>query len=98
MYAVIFKAQIRQRDEQYFQLASELREKARREYGCLEFTSLTEGDLELAISYWDSTEQIPRWKQDALHLEAQRLGRCQWYTQITVQIVKVEREYSHAEE
>ncbi len=93
MYAVIFKANIRQFDQTYSQMATRLRERAINEYGCLEFTACTEGDAEIAISYWPTLEHIQRWKQDALHQEAQQLAKSQWYTDYQVQIVEVLREY-----
>jgi len=78
MYAVIFKAEI----------------NAINKYGCKEFTSVTDGTQEIAISYWQNQEQIKQWKQESKHLVAQKLGQTIWYKSYTVQIVEVVREYS----
>ncbi|WP_299199875.1 antibiotic biosynthesis monooxygenase [uncultured Amphritea sp.] len=94
MYAVIFRAEIAQLDEEYSQMAARMRELALQEYGCLEFTAVVEGANEIAISYWDSMEQIRAWKENAEHLAAQAKGRSQWYRSYRVQIVEVVREYS----
>ncbi|WP_428035350.1 antibiotic biosynthesis monooxygenase family protein [Amphritea sp.] len=94
MYAVIFRAEVAQLDEEYSQMATRMRELALQEYGCLEFTAVTEGANEIAISYWDSLEQIRAWKQNAEHLTAQAKGRSHWYSAYRVQIVEVVREYS----
>jgi heme-degrading monooxygenase HmoA len=79
MYAVIFKAQINEIDATYAEVAKRMRELAVQKYGCLGFTSVTEGDREIALSYWQSEEQIRQWRQDSEHLVAQTLGRSTWY-------------------
>jgi len=94
MYAVIFKATIDQLDETYSDLAGQLRETAISDYGCLDFISLTEGDREIAISYWPDMDAIRRWKQDALHLKAQSLGRQTWYKHYSVEIAEIKRHYT----
>ena len=71
MYAVIFRARLAEPDDTYFSTAEKLRALAMEEYGCKEFVSTTEGDSEIAISYWDSEEQIRQWKSDSEHLLAQ---------------------------
>ncbi|WP_290705743.1 antibiotic biosynthesis monooxygenase [Amphritea sp.] len=94
MFAVIFRAEIAQLDEEYSVMAARMRDLAMQEYGCREFTAVTEGNSEIAISYWDSQDQIRAWKENAEHLVAQRKGRAQWYVSYKVQIVEVVREYS----
>jgi len=89
MYAVIFKAKTKELDEEYFTMAKHMRELAMNKYGCTEFTAVTEGREEIAISYWDSMEQIAKWKQDSEHLVAQELGKSKWYEDYTVEIVEV---------
>jgi heme-degrading monooxygenase HmoA len=93
MYAVIFKAEINEFDELYSSTATRMRELAIKEYGCKEFTSCCEGDFEIAISYWESKEQIIAWKNNPEHLKAQSLGKAKWYKNYQVQVVEVLREY-----
>ena len=93
MYAVIFKAKTNELDEAYFEMIERMRELAMNEYGCTEFTAVTEGSSEIAISYWDSMEDIKNWKENSEHLVAQELGRSKWYKEYTVQIVEVLSEY-----
>ncbi|WP_245662856.1 hypothetical protein [Endozoicomonas arenosclerae] len=50
MYAVIFRATIKQLDQEYSETAERMRNLALNEYGCIEFIASTEGDQELAIS------------------------------------------------
>ncbi|MFT6287513.1 MAG: heme-degrading monooxygenase HmoA [Alcanivorax sp.] len=96
MYAVIFTATLKQFDQAYSDTAEKMRELAFKKYGCREFTSVAEGDQEVAISYWDSQEQIRAWKQDPAHQAAQQRGQEQWYTSYKVQVVKVVREYGQS--
>ena len=93
MYAVIFRAEIADADAEYSGAASRLRDLALSEYGCVEFTSCTEGQREIAISYWETLEQISRWKQNALHRDAQQKGRSRWYRSYTVEVVELLRSY-----
>ena len=94
MYAVIFKAKTKKLDDTYFKMAKRMRELAISEYGCVEFTAVTEGSDEIAISYWESMEQIERWKQNSEHLVAQKLGQEKWYEDYSVEIVEIIRAYT----
>jgi len=89
MYAVIFKAKTKKLDDAYFEMAKRMRELAINDYGCLEFTAVTEGVNEIAISYWESYEHIKLWKQNSEHLVAQRLGQEKWYEDYSVEIVEI---------
>jgi len=94
VYAVIFRAKIKKLDDAYFEMAKRMRELAINEYACLEFTAVTEGSDEIAISYWDSLEQIKFWKQNSEHLVAQELGKEKWYEDYSVEIVQVISKYN----
>jgi len=94
MYAVIFRAEIAQLDAEYLAIAARMLELAIERYGCREFTACTEGSTEIAISYWDSEEQILAWKRDREHLAAQHKGRTSWYASYTVEVTRVERAYT----
>ncbi len=54
MYAVIFRAEILELDAEYAAMARRMRDLAIDEYGCVEFVACTEGNTEIAISYWES--------------------------------------------
>lgn len=96
-YAVIFRAQIRALDAQYSAMAARLRALAMEKYGCVEFFAVTEGDQEVAISYWENETQIRQWKQDAEHLVAQQNGRNRWYRSYRVEVVEMVRSYASGE-
>lgn len=93
MFAVIFTATIKQLDEEYAEVAAHMQRMAQRQYGCLGFSSCTEGNKEIAISYWETEAQIKEWRNNSEHLIAQGKGRLKWYENYTVQVVEVVREY-----
>lgn len=93
MYAVIFRAKPGIQNEEYSQSVSRMRELAFEKYGCLDFIAVTEGNQEIAISYWDNEEAIKKWKNNAEHIIAQTLGREKWYESYIVQLVEVKHEY-----
>ncbi|MCP5170094.1 MAG: antibiotic biosynthesis monooxygenase [Hahellaceae bacterium] len=93
MIAVIFKAEIAELDEEYFSTATRLRELAINEYGCTEFISSTEGNNELAISYWPSKNHIEKWHKNPEHVTAQNKGKSKWYKSYHVQITEVKSQY-----
>jgi len=92
-YVVIFRARARQLDAEYGALAAQLRELALTQFGCLEFVAVTEGEDEIALSYWRDEADIRRWKAQADHLGAQRLGLERWYASYRVQVAAITREY-----
>ena len=93
MFAVIFKAEIRLADDAYWETAAKLRKLASDTYGCLNLTTVQEGVHEATISYWDTEEQIERWRRDPLHRQAQQIGKKKWYRHYTVEIAEVKRSY-----
>lgn len=101
MLAVIFKAEIAKLDitelnSDYHTTAERLRKLALDEYGCTEFISFSEGNQELAISYWPSKDHIAAWHQNAEHVAAQAKGKSLWYKSYQVQITEVQKEYGAA--
>lgn len=93
MYAVIFRATLSNPDEDYTRTATRLRELAFAQYGCEDFTSVCEGESEIAISYWASLEQIAAWREDPEHRAAQAAGKEKWYSDYSVEVVQVQRRY-----
>jgi heme-degrading monooxygenase HmoA len=93
MYVVIFRATIKQLDDEYSATAEKLRTLAFEEYGCRDFVAYTEGDEEVAISWWDSLEQIANWKNNPEHKAAQAKGRSHWYGKVSVQVLQTIKQY-----
>jgi len=97
MYAVIFQAEIHEIDDSYSKMAAKLRNLALEKYGCSEFVVVTEGNKEVAISYWEDENNIKLWKEDSQHLVAQNIGSSKWYKNYKVQIVQIIREYERSD-
>ena len=91
MYAVIFTAAVGDQDSRYGQMAGQLRDLAMADFGCTDFISVTEGEQEIAISYWPDEASINAWKQQAEHRVAQQLGKDGWYKHYKVEVVKILR-------
>lgn len=94
MYVVIFRATIKQLDEQYLQMAARMRELALTQFGCIEFNAVSEGQQEVALSYWPDEQSIMSWREHPEHKIAQQLGKLRWYQDYSVQVAKVERHYA----
>lgn len=91
-YAVIFSSVRTEGDQGYAAMSERMLELAAQQEGFLGVESARE-DVGITVSYWQSLEAIKKWKRNAEHLEAQRLGREQWYAAFSVRICRVEREY-----
>ena len=93
MFVVIFRAQVRRFDDEYSRTAARMRDLAIRQFGCLEFHAVTEGDQEVALSYWPDEQSIRAWRNHPEHVLAQQAGRDRWYERYSVQVAEVTREY-----
>ena len=91
-YAVIFTSLRTEVDDGYSAMAGKMLELAALQPGFLGVESAYEG-LGITVSYWADLESIKSWKANTQHLEAQRLGRKQWYSSYKTRISKVERDY-----
>lgn len=93
LFVVIFRARVRQFDDEYSRTAERMRELAIREFGCLEFHAVTEGEHEVGLSYWPDEESIRTWRNHPEHVLAQQAGRDRWYESYSVQVAAITRAY-----
>ncbi len=91
-YAVIFTSHRTEGDNGYGRMADRMVELASEQPGFLGVESARE-EVGITVSYWSDLESIKRWKENAEHQEAQRLGHEKWYTSFKTRISKVERDY-----
>ena len=91
-YAVIFTSLRTEGDQGYGAMAERMVELAAQQPGFLGVESVRDG-LGITVSYWADLESIAAWKANTEHLEAQRLGRAQWYAGFKTRIARVERDY-----
>ncbi len=94
-YAVIFTSLKKAEGDGYNQLNERMEKLSSEQKGFLGIHSARRSDgIGITVSYWKTLEDITAWKKNLKHLEAQRLGRADWYSFYEVRICKVEREYS----
>ncbi|MGQ7273644.1 antibiotic biosynthesis monooxygenase family protein [Marinobacter sp. V034] len=91
-FAVIFSSVRTEGDRGYGAMADRMLELAAQQEGFLGIESARE-EVGITVSYWASEEAIKNWKQNAEHLEAQRLGHNVWYADFRVRVARVERAY-----
>ncbi len=91
-YAVIFTNLQTDNTEGYADMANRMVELAQQQPGFLGIESAREG-VGITVSYWADLESIKAWKNNAEHLQAQRLGHRRWYSSFITRIARVEREY-----
>ena len=97
-YAVIFTGQRTKGDYGYNAMAATMEEMALARPGCLGVESTRDVDgLGITVSYWADEASLIAWREDAIHLSAQRLGRERWYSHYELRVAKVERAYSGPE-
>ena len=91
-FAVIFSSVRTEGDRGYGAMADRTLELAAQQEGFLGIESARE-EVGITVSSWASEEAIKNWKQNAEHLEAQRLGHNVWYADFRVRVARVERAY-----
>ena len=62
----------------------------------LEYSMESPEGFSLTVCFWRDEAAILRWKDNAEHLVAQKLGKDKWYKHYSIRIAKVERAYAHA--
>ena len=92
-YAVIFTSKQTTDTVGYNEAAALMESLAKEQKGYLGLDH-ARSEIGITISYWETLEDIARWKAQKDHLNAQANGIKKWYEQYTVQICKVERVYS----
>jgi heme-degrading monooxygenase HmoA len=96
-YAVIFSIVRAKIDEaEYGAMGEAMVTSAAQQDGFLgfEYSPETPEGFSLSVSYWRDDESIRRWKQQADHLIAQKLGKEKWYPAYAIKVARVERAYS----
>ncbi len=93
-YVVIFSSQRTGVEEGYGAIAQRMVELAREQPGFLGIESVRGADgFGLTVSYWQTAEAITAWKANVEHLDAQAIGKVQWYARYQLRVARVERAY-----
>jgi len=94
-YSVIFASQRTEKENGYSEMADLLDLLAESQPGFLgvEYARDASG-FGITVSYWRDLESIAKWKAQATHMQAQKLGKSDWYAGFELRIAKVERAYN----
>jgi heme-degrading monooxygenase HmoA len=94
-YVAIITVERSEIDDGYFEMADAMYHAASSQDGFLgmEWVSDAAQRVGITASYWRDAESIGRWKLEAEHLVAQKLGKDRWYDAYRVRIARVERDY-----
>ncbi|MCC5782399.1 hypothetical protein CRM73_05495 [Kocuria sp. CCUG 69068] len=78
----------------YDKAAQHMDELARQQPGFLSVESARNADgFGITVSYWETAQHARAWKQVTEHLGVQHRGARDWYTDYTVRVATVERQY-----
>ncbi len=98
-FAVIFTSTRTEGDDGYGAMADRMVELGSQQPGFLGIESTRDADgLGITVSYWQSLDDVARWKNVAEHLVAQKLGREKWYRSFTLRVAKVADDWSFERE
>lgn len=76
-------------------MAERMERLAAEEPGFLGMESVrNEGGHGITVSYWQTSEDIVRWKRHIEHLAGQELGKRRFYRHYSVRVARVDRAYS----
>lgn len=94
--AVIFTSRRTPGDHGYEAMADRMVELAAEQPGYVGVESVRDPatGLGITVSYWIDDAAARAWKAVAEHRLAQQRGRGEWYTEYTVRVATVTREYS----
>lgn len=93
-YSVIFSSILKQAHDGYNEMAKQMEMLASQQPGYLGMDSVRETEgMGITVSYWKDEASIIAWKNNLIHLEAQKLGLEKWYEQYSLHITRVERAY-----
>jgi heme-degrading monooxygenase HmoA len=79
-------------EDGYNEMADAMEELVIEQQGYLGHEFARDG-IGINVSYWETIEDIKKWKYLEEHLVAQKLGKEKWYQSYKVRICKVERDY-----
>ncbi|MFZ9479608.1 MAG: antibiotic biosynthesis monooxygenase family protein [Steroidobacteraceae bacterium] len=80
--------------EGYRATAAQMEALAHAQAGFISMQSVRGGDgVGITLCYWESEQSIAAWKRNVDHATAQQQGKSSWYSDYSVTIAKVERQY-----
>lgn len=97
MIVTIFRSRLRdEKNEKYFKTAERMEALARQMPGFVSFKTFRAGDGErVSIVEFEDAQSQRAWRTHPEHLEAQRLGREEFYSEYKIQVLENPREYNY---
>ena len=78
----------------YRAMAAQMEALAYAQLGFISMQSVRRDDgVGITVCYWESEQSIAAWKRNVDHASAQQQGKSTWYSDYSVTIAKVERQY-----
>ncbi|PCI03057.1 MAG: antibiotic biosynthesis monooxygenase [Flavobacteriaceae bacterium] len=96
-YAVIFTSLRTTEEEGYNSMAQKMVDLAKDQPGFMGVESARE-EVGITVSYWETMEDIQKWRQHSEHETAREQGKKIWYSEFKVRICQVLREYDFSGE
>ena len=90
-YAVIFTSIPGSDSSGYAEMAEKMLSLASKQPGFLGVET-ARGAIGISVSYWKDLPSIARWKANAEHRIAQKIGRDKWYASFKTRVALVEKE------
>lgn len=98
MIAVLFEADaVPEARERYLELSAELKPLLSETPGFISierFQSLSTPGKILSLSWWEDEESVAGWKQNLMHLAAQKEGKQSIFSYYRIRVARVFRDYS----
>jgi heme-degrading monooxygenase HmoA len=91
-YAVIFTTVKSEDQEGYAEMNARMFALAQEQQGYIGIES-AKGEIGLSVTYWETLEDIARWKAHAEHRLAQAKGYETWYKAFATRVCLVERDH-----
>ena len=97
-YAVIFCSTKSEDLENYKETDEKIMKLAMEQEGFLGYESAGDLNAGIFISYWENRESIQKWRDNADHIMAKKMGIDKWYDRFLSQICKVEHSHHFVRE
>jgi heme-degrading monooxygenase HmoA len=96
MIVTIFRSRLRpEHADQYAATAARIHDLATRQPGFVSIRSYTAADGErVSIVLFESWQTHDAWRNHPEHREAQRLGRERYYSEFSIEVGEVDRQYT----
>ena len=101
MYAVIFEVEPKpEHREDYLETAAALLTELEQISGFISverFSSLSNSNKLVSLSYWETAEAIREWKSNVNHQSAQKTGINRYFQDFRIRVARIERDYCLAD-